>query len=99
MILSSCMLKRATEKKDDLKYKLHNDWEKAKYGLFVVLSIVFFLMELTLLVFAIRSAVRNSSTGADRVVHIFLAIFATVPYLLFDVFLSENSGVVSTYIV
>jgi hypothetical protein len=50
--------------------------------MFLITSIVFFVIELILLIFALRIAISSSQSGEDRLLHILLAITFTMPYLL-----------------
>ena len=50
--------------------------------MFLIASIVFFVIELILLIFALRIAISSSDSGENRLLHVLLAITFTMPYLL-----------------
>lgn len=50
--------------------------------MFLIASIVFFVIELILLIFALRIAISSSESGENRLLHVLLAITFTMPYLL-----------------
>ncbi len=53
-----------------------------------ILSITFFVFELIVMVYAVKHAITCSEPGMNRVAHIFMAIFFTVPYTLLSLFFS-----------
>ncbi len=52
----------------------------------LMLFIIFFLLELFVLFYAIGIAIRCSTPGSERTVHVVLAIFFTFPYALIAIF-------------
>lgn len=61
---------------------------KALAFFLLALALALFIMEVVVLVYAIRIAVACSEPGANRVTHVVLAVFFTIPYLLFSLFLA-----------
>ena len=55
--------------------------------LILTLAIALFIMELIVLVYAVRVALACSEPGANRITHVILAVFFTIPYLLFALFM------------
>jgi hypothetical protein len=54
-----------------------------------MLFIIFFLLELFVLFYAIGIAIRCSTPGSERTVHVVLAIFFTFPYALIAIFFKK----------
>lgn len=61
---------------------------KALAFFLLALAIALFIMEIVVLVYAVRIALACSEPGANRVTHVILAVFFTIPYLLFSLFLA-----------
>jgi len=57
----------------------------------VVLGITILIIEVALLYFALDIAVNTTSSGAERFVHVILAVVITMPYLLFSVLLNPKA--------
>lgn len=55
----------------------------------LVVAIIFFVLELFLLFYAISLALMCTKPGPERVVHVTLAIIFTLPYILISVFFSK----------
>lgn len=92
MLISSYMLCGAKKCYDDTnsKDKTVDDKPMNKTLAFVllVLALTLFIMELIVLVYAVRIALSCSQPGANRVAHVVLALFFTAPYLLIALFFS-----------
>ena len=66
----------------------------AEHGiLFVVymIAIAFFILELLLIFYAVKLAIKQSQPGMNRIAHVTLALFFTFPYLLFTLFLGKSA--------
>ena len=59
--------------------------------LMLAVSFIFFVFEFLLLVIAIMIAINTTSEGKERFVHLVLAIFYTMPYLLLMVVFNEGA--------
>jgi len=55
----------------------------------LVIAIIFVALEFLLLFFAINIALTCTQGGAERIVHVVLAILFTVPYMLLSIFFSD----------
>ncbi len=77
------------DKCDKLAHR-HEVTTMDKVVAFLLLSfaIALFIMEIVVLVYAVRIALVCSEPGANRVAHVILAVFFTIPYLLFSLFLA-----------
>ncbi len=97
MIISSCLLAYSYNKyKEHFKNKRENfagqafaSGASAGFVTFIlVMAIIFFILEILVLFYAIIMAINCSKAGPERVVHIVLAIFFTLPYALIMVIFS-----------
>ena len=61
----------------------------------LVAAIVFFILELVLVIYALKTAIICTKPGTERMVHLALAIFLTVPYIFASLFLSDCGKEVS----
>ena len=59
--------------------------------LMLAVSFIFFVFEFLLLVIAIMIAINTTSEGKERFVHLVLAIFYTMPYLLLMAVFNEDA--------
>ena len=59
--------------------------------LMLAVSFIFFVFEFLLLVIAIMIAINTTSEGKERFVHLVLAIFYTMPYLLLMAVFNEGA--------
>jgi hypothetical protein len=59
--------------------------------LMLAVSFIFFVFEFLLLVIAIMIAIKTTSEGKERFVHLVLAIFYTMPYLLLMAVFNEDA--------
>lgn len=67
-----------------------NDDSNVPLAIFIlIVSILFFLVELLLLFYAINIAIECSQSGAERIVNLFLAVTWTMPYLLLNTIFNE----------
>ena len=95
MYVSGTLLNQAWEKykKNQSKYGETNEGysggESAGAGaaaafdaFFLVLAIIFFILEVVVLVYGIIIAINCTTGGAERIVHVVLAIAFTFPYVL-----------------
>lgn len=95
--------KRLREAKQDIKTqenfgddasaeKKLDTMEGAEVGiLFVVymIAVAFLILELLLVFYAVKLAMKQSQPGMNRIAHVSLALFFTFPYLLFTLFLGK----------
>jgi len=65
----------------DMESRIH----RSMYGL----SLIFVMLELTILYYAIRIAILCSKSRVEKIVHVILAVLFTLPYMVFSVFLTE----------
>ena len=100
MIISFTLLQNSMEKYKKNR-ESYNKWEFAQAGLgmglatgFVFISVVFFILELVVLIYALNIAVKCTQGGSERVVHVVLAVAFTFPYMLISLFFNKcASGV------
>lgn len=96
MYVSTTLLNQAWEKykKNQAKYDEINEGysgtESAGAGaaaafdaFFLVLAVIFFILEVVVLIYGIIIAINCTKGGAERIVHVVLAIGFTFPYVLF----------------
>lgn len=57
----------------------------------LVVSFMFFLLELMLLIVAVMMAIKCTAPGKERFVHVVLAVFYTAPYLLLMAILNPEA--------
>jgi len=89
MYVSISLLKKSCDRyfKNNLKENFDDKESTSKVAsnlncMFLITSIIFFVIELILLIFALRIAISSSQSGQDRLLHVLLAITFTMPYLL-----------------
>ena len=92
MLVSSSFIKNSLEKYKTLKTKEKFDSNSGKavstgfstsFHLFIlIIAIIFFIMELFLLYFAISIAIYCSTSKQERIVNFVLATIFTAPYVL-----------------
>lgn len=98
MIVSSTILNNALKaraKALNQKKERYSALNSARDGIslgfstaFLIIAIVFVILELLVLFYAITIAVNCTKPGAERIVHIVLAIVFTFPYILPSLFFS-----------
>lgn len=87
MLISSTMLKNAIVK----SRKHHNDDDKlspAVTGYFIFILTIFFILELIVLFYSIKIAVKTTKIGPERTVNIILACMLSFPYMMFNILLN-----------
>ena len=57
-------------------------------------AIIIFIIEVAVLYFALDIAINTTTSGAERFVHVVLAVLFTMPYLLFSLLLNEKARAV-----
>lgn len=57
----------------------------------IVVAIVFFILELILLFFAIKMVLDCTEPGPERIVHMVLAVMFTLPYVLLNTIFNDCS--------
>ena len=87
MLISSIITHNAVENFNMERYGPNSD------GSYAVLigSIVMLVIELSLLYFAIRIALVSGKTNTTKFIHIVLAIFLTLPYLLLNMIFNKDA--------
>jgi len=58
----------------------------------LILSVIFFVMEIILIFYAILIAFSCTEGGPERIVHVFLAVFFTIPYILLMIVFNKCAG-------
>lgn len=97
MIISTTFLTNALNKYKAYKERRENfsnnaaqSGATASFLIFLlIIAIIFFTLEVLLLFYSIYIAVRCTKGGAERIVHITLAIFFTMPYALLNAVFSN----------
>jgi len=96
MLFSSVLLKNSVEKFQKSRQEHYNTGDSINDGIssavtssMLVIAIIFVALEFLLLFFAINIALNCTQGGAERIVHVVLAILFTVPYMLLSIFFSD----------
>ena len=58
-------------------------------NLFKAFSVLFFLVELVVLYYAVSLAIKCSAQGPERVINVILAVTVTIPYMLLNMLLNQ----------
>ena len=91
MIISTNLLKNAIEKYNYRKINKegYTNMESVNAGIsasfdtaFLITSVIFFTLEVLVMLYSIVIALRCSQAGPERVIHIVLAVTFTLPYAL-----------------
>jgi uncharacterized membrane protein len=91
MLVSSSILNSAVEKYKyyNVKRENYSNSDSAKaalsaafYSFVLLIAVIFFIMELLVLFYAINISITCTKAGPERVVNIILAITFTLPYML-----------------
>ena len=85
---------KSREKKEKFSNEDDQNISKVGFGVgiefgLLVLAIIFFALELLVMFFAINIAVKCTSSGAERIVHVVLAIAYTFPYMVLNVLFNK----------
>lgn len=56
---------------------------------FLIVAIVFFILEFIVLYFAVKVAISCTDGGAERIVHVVMAVTFTLPYMLMNTLFNE----------
>lgn len=99
MLLSCLLFKNSTDQynatiKENYgkgKDKDKDDKDYSKCLACIIIAVVILIIEVALLYFALDIAVNTTQSGAERFVHVLLAVLFTMPYLLFSVLLSSKA--------
>ena len=98
MLVSTTMLKRAVEKFQQNRRSMesYSKFESAEAGasaafvtFALIIAIIFLIIELLVLFYAIDIAFKCTNPGKERTVHILLAIMFTAPYMLLNIFFNK----------
>ena len=100
MLISTTLLKNSMENYN--RIKTNNSKENYSFGeaagagtsaafasFFMVVSLVFFLLELVLLFYAINMALVCTEGGPERIVNIVLAVIFTLPYVMLNILFND----------
>ena len=90
MIVSLGLLKKSIENYSNIKKeKYSDDWHSVTAGMslatatgILTLSILFLILEMVVLFYSVTIAIRCTTPGPERIVHMVLSIFFTLPYIL-----------------
>lgn len=95
MLISGSMLKSAVENYQEKRKKLKEEYSRGDSinagisGAFasftLVVAVIFFVLELIVLFYAITMAINCTDPGAERVVNVVLAVVFTIPYVLLNI--------------
>ena len=97
MLISTTVLKNSIDRLNQVSREGYrhggrdNDKDRTRCVACVVLGITILIIEVALLYFALDIAVNTTSPGAERFVHVILAVVITMPYLLFSVLLNPKA--------
>lgn len=98
MIISGTILKNSLERYriTHLKKEGYTGWQSANAGasaalasFSLVVAVIFLLLELLVLFYAVSVALSCTKGGPQKIVHVVLAVTFTLPYMLFSVFFSD----------
>jgi uncharacterized membrane protein YgcG len=99
MLVSGSMLKSAVEnyqlKKKNLKEKYSkgdsiNAGISGAFASFtLVVAVIFFILELIVLFYAISMAINCTEPGPERIVNVVLAVVFTIPYVMLNILFNE----------
>lgn len=97
MLISSSLFAKSVEKyRSAKKARESYGWDDARRDInllfettLLILASILLVFEFLLFVYAIFLAINCTSGGPERVVHIVLAVFFTIPYVLVSVFMSQ----------
>ena len=88
MLISSLFTQRAVEHFNKERYGPKSN---GSYSVLIA-SIVMLVLELSMLYFAIRIALASGTTNNTKFIHIVLAIFLTMPYLLLNMIFNKDAA-------
>ena len=96
MLISATLLNNAIQNYKTYKTNKENYGSNMVSGMstgmlafFIAIAIIFFVLEILLLFYAINIAIKCTSPGPERVVHVVLAVLFTAPYLLLNIFFGK----------
>lgn len=99
MITSTKILANAVEKYQKNKEKQSDVENSVSSGALcafnaamLVFAVIFFVMEIILVFYAIYIAFRCTEGGPERIVHVTLAVFFTIPYMLLMTLFNKCAG-------
>ena len=82
----------AENKRERFRHNRHQDFDGMGLGFatfFLAISVLFLVLELLLLFYSINIAYKCSQPGPERIMHVTLAVFFTVPYALLTIFFNK----------
>jgi NADH:ubiquinone oxidoreductase subunit 3 (subunit A) len=96
MLFSTALFKNSLERYQNSRKESYTKGEAVTAGInsavassLLVIAIIFVILELFLLFFAINIALNCTKGGPERTVHILLAIILPLPYMLLSIFFSD----------
>lgn len=98
MILSGTCLKNSI---DSYNHHVHEGYKtdakmKAQCVAVIVVSIIILIIEIAVLYYALDIAINTTQAGAERFIHVILAVLFTMPYLLFSLLLNPKASALLT---
>ena len=80
---------------DDKNIERFNDPEESNidlsyYNGLLLIGMILFIIEFVFLFYTIKIAFSCSEKGPERFIHVFLAIFFTLPYALFSIIINKD---------
>lgn len=99
MIISSKILSDAVQNYQKHKEKQASVGDSISEGslyafhiAMLIFAVIFFVMEIILIFYAIMIAFSCTEGGPERIIHVFLAVFFTIPYTLLMVIFNKCAG-------
>ena len=92
MIISTSILKSSMEKYQDAVNKeryMNTGRSMVAETIICLISLTLVVFELVMFFYAIKIAIECTHGGVERIIHLTLAIFFTLPYVLISVFFSD----------
>lgn len=100
MIVSSSVLNNAVQNYKKVKNNRENYSDRdyingsdivssVAASIILVIAIIFFIMELMVIFYAVRIAIVCTKSRTERIVHLVLAITFTLPYMLLNVLFND----------
>ena len=96
MLLSCSLVKNCLDNHTKVTQESYDDSDPNKMTpatalAMLVVALVILVIEIAILFFALKLAIETTTSTGMRILHIFLALFFTIPYILFSVLLSPKA--------
>lgn len=99
--LNKCIKKKSTNDNDeyvenfeDFEYNSNNYY---RYLIFYILSFIIFFIEFMFLFYTLNIAITCTKAGIERFIHVFFAIFFTIPYAMFSIITRDKECLNNTF--